>query len=312
MSCPTSSFSCWSSSLGRWPAAFLPRARLLAALFLCLGACADDGTATLPPGPALPPPSALEDIRMGLMVAPFEGVPPEQAQALQTLLINALHDRDVAAAASNPAPGSHVLRGRLIRGTGGQPQIAAELVNPDGSIVGSTQVEAAHLDEATGRTAIALHLAAVLVDGSTGHADAGAGGSDAATLRKAQAYWRLVVPDVTGAPGDGGRSLSEATRRALELAGFALVAPGTKPGKAALTVAGSVALSEPRGPTQSITISWQVRGADGSEKGRIDQANEIPAGSLDGAWGPIASAAGAAAAGGLAELIGRLPQSPAP
>jgi hypothetical protein len=63
---------------------------------------------------------------------------------------------------------------------------------------------------------------------------------------------------------------------------------------------------------QNITISWQVRGADGSEKGRIDQANAIPAGSLDGAWGPVASAAGAAAAEGLADLIGRLPPTEGP
>ena len=316
MSCPILSFSCWSSSLGRLQAACLPRAGLLGALLLCLGACTFDEPGGLPPGPALPPPSALEDIRMGLKVTPFEGLPAEQAGAIQTLLIKALHDRDVAAAAISPAPGSHLLRGRLIRGADGQPQIAAELLNPDGSVAASTQVDAARLEEPTGRTALALHLAAVLVDGTTAQAETGTRPAEAVAAAKARAHWQLVVPEVTGAPGDGGRSLSEATRRALELAGFTVIAPGKKPNKKAakmaLTVAGAVTLSEPRGPVQSITLSWQVRGADGSEKGRIDQANDIPAGSLNGAWGPVASAAGAAAAEGLADLIGRLPPPPAP
>ena len=317
MSCPILSFSCWSSSLGRLQAVCFPRAGLLAVVLLCLGACAFDDPGALPPGPALPPPSALEDIRMGLLVTPFEGLPADQADVIQTLLIRALHDRDVAAAAINPAPGSHLLRGRLIRGADGQPQIAAELVNPDGSVAASARVDAARLEEPTGRTAVALHLAAVLVDGTTAQAESGTRQDEAAAAAaKARTHWQLVVPEVTGAPGDGSRSLSEATRRALELAGFTIIAPGKKPDKKAvkttLTVAGSVTLSEPRGPVQSITLSWQVRGADGSEKGRIDQANDIPTGSLDGAWGPVASAAGAAAAEGLADLIGRLPTSPAP
>jgi len=253
---------------------------------------------------------------MGLMVTPFEGLPADQADVIQTLLIKALHDRDVAAAAINPAPGSHLLRGRLIRGADGQPQITAELVNPNGSVAASTRVDATRLDEPTGRTAVAQHLAAVLVDGTASQAETAAVNADADTAGEARAHWQLVVPEVTGAPGDGGRSLSEATRRALELAGFNVLASGKKPdkktGKTVLTVAGSVTLSEPRGPVQSITLSWQVRGVDGSEKGRIDQANDIPAGSLNGAWGPVASAAGAAAAQGLADLIGRLPPSPAP
>ena len=54
---------------------------------------------------------------------------------------------------------------------------------------------------------------------------------------------------------------------------------------------------------QPIQIDWMVRDPQGKRLGTVSQKNDIPAGSLDGAWGQTADAAAAAAAQGIIKLL---------
>ena len=56
----------------------------------------------------------------------------------------------------------------------------------------------------------------------------------------------------------------------------------------------------------AITIDWNVSDPAGKKLGTVSQKNDVPQGSLDGAWGKTADAAAAAAAQGIIKL---LPQS---
>ena len=56
---------------------------------------------------------------------------------------------------------------------------------------------------------------------------------------------------------------------------------------------------------QQVQISWALRRGDGREIGQVSQANAVPAGSLDGAWGDVAYAVATAAAPGVIALIER-------
>ena len=110
----------------------------------------------------------------------------------------------------------------------------------------------------------------------------------------------LVVPPIEGAPGDGARSLARAMRAALRDAQVE-TAEGDEAGKWVL--AGRVALGPPKGRQQHIRIVWQVRRPDGKQLPTVVQENDVPAGSLDGAWGDIAWAVASAAAEAIVPML---------
>ena len=300
MPCLISSSSCSSScSAPSSPAWSRVRrghgAAALAALLLA--GCAGEVERPLGPQTILAPPTAVEDARMAVVVTPFEGLDRPEAAALQDALVKALRARDVAASAVNPAPGSHLVRGRAVPDPSGLVAIEGEMVSPGGLVDARMRALGRRLDDEGSRVALARELANDLVDGPRAP-------RLAMPTPAAPSYWRVRVPAIDAAPGDGGQTLPRAVRRALALSGVPVV---EESGPDVLTLEGRVDLLPPRGSAQGITIGWRVLGPDGAEMGRVDQSNEVPTGSLDGAWGPVASAAGSAAAEGLATAIGRLP-----
>ncbi len=109
-----------------------------------------------------------------------------------------------------------------------------------------------------------------------------------------------VVPNVVGAPGDGSQSLSSALQKELTRSGVALSDGAAGP---AYRVEGKVVVGSDKDGKQPIEISWNVKDPQGKKLGTVTQKNEIPNGSLDGAWGKTADAAAAAAAQGILKLL---------
>jgi hypothetical protein len=111
---------------------------------------------------------------------------------------------------------------------------------------------------------------------------------------------QAVVPIVTGAPGDGNKSLTAAIQRELTGKGISVA---DRPTTVAYRVEGSVTMGEAREGKQPIHIEWLVRDPQGKKLGTVSQKNEIPAGSLDGAWEGTADQAAGAAAQGIVKLL---------
>lgn len=109
-----------------------------------------------------------------------------------------------------------------------------------------------------------------------------------------------VVPAVTGAPGDGGATLTNAIQRELTKNGVALT---STPTGQTYKVEGKVAMGQGKDGKQPIQIDWNVIDPKGKKLGTVSQKNEVPQGSLDGAWGKTADAAAAAAAQGILKLL---------
>jgi len=109
-----------------------------------------------------------------------------------------------------------------------------------------------------------------------------------------------VVPSVTGAPGDGSKSLTVAIQRELTGKGVTIA---EKPTGVAYRVEGTVTVGEAKQGKQPIHIEWLVRDPQGKKLGTVSQRNEIPEGSLDGEWGPTATQAAGAAAQGIVKLL---------
>jgi hypothetical protein len=109
-----------------------------------------------------------------------------------------------------------------------------------------------------------------------------------------------TVSSVTGAPGDGSATLTTAIQRELSNKGVSLTPSPTGP---AYKVEGKVAMGQGKDGKQPIQIDWNVIDPTGKKLGTVSQKNEVPQGSLDGAWGKTADAAAAAAAQGILKLL---------
>jgi hypothetical protein len=114
------------------------------------------------------------------------------------------------------------------------------------------------------------------------------------------------VPNVSGAPGDGSSALRGALQRELARNGVAL---DDTPSPQTYTVEGKVAVGAGADGKQPITIDWTVADPNGKKLGTVSQKNEVPQGSLDGAWGKTADAAAAAAAQGILKLLPQATQT---
>ena len=121
--------------------------------------------------------------------------------------------------------------------------------------------------------------------------------------QKAAGHGEVIaaVSAVTGAPGDGKTSLTEAMKRALNQQGIK-VASAAKPGT--YKIQGQVEVGAAANGLQPITIRWAIFDPSGKQMEKtISQNNKIPAGSLDGAWGDIADQAAGAAASEVSKLL---------
>ncbi|MEQ8665679.1 MAG: hypothetical protein RIC16_08130 [Rhodospirillales bacterium] len=110
----------------------------------------------------------------------------------------------------------------------------------------------------------------------------------------------FIVRNVTGAPGDGNAALTRAIRGALRQISAAVT---DDPTQATHVLQGSVRVDSPFAGRQKVRIVWQVTEIDGTETGKAMQENQVPQGSLDGAWGGTADKVAEAAVVGVAGLF---------
>lgn len=127
----------------------------------------------------------------------------------------------------------------------------------------------------------------------------------------------LRLLPVTGAPGDGNRSLTARMRE--RLAGYGFVVQEQAEG-AGFAVTGVVTLANSAPRMQRVEIVWTVSRRDGEDLGRVLQLNEVPTGTLNGFWGDVAAVVAEEAAGGIRDVVinaggfppGATPAQPAP
>lgn len=111
---------------------------------------------------------------------------------------------------------------------------------------------------------------------------------------------QAMVVDITGAPGDGSTKLRDALKRELANAGLK-VAEQASP--QTYRVEGSVIMTPGKDGKESIKIFWKVKDPNGKQLGVVSQKNDVPQGSLNGAWGRDADDAAGAAVHGILALF---------
>jgi hypothetical protein len=187
----------------------------------------------------------------------------------------------VAQSISGKAAGSFVA---WLQTQGGQGAIASNTSTGQPAGVGATESATRTPRVATPKQAAGAQVSSATATGSIGRDDQVA----------------ALVPSVTGAPGDGSRSLTAAIQRELSGKG---VAVSDRPVPGAYRVEGSVVMGQADSGKQAIQIEWLVRDPQGKKLGTVSQKNEIAEGSLDGPWGKVADQAAGAAVQGIVKLL---------
>ena len=280
------------------------------------------------------PPASLLRVRdsAGISIAPIEGGPPAAASKLGAAVASALVKHDIPASDRTTNLTSYLLYGRLEaqRPRSGQETVAAhwQLQDASGRLVGerTTRLEAPVKTWETGADAVIARLAEAsaaeiaplladepppgaeavvgLAEAPGGKAEAVAPRAEAAAAKTNEAgRTRIAIRPLSGAPGDGAKSLANAIATVLKRQDLTVIDNANA--KADVILDGQVTVATVKPDKQHVKIVWHVRRADGVEVGTVGQENDVPKGMLDGPWGDVAYSVAIAGADGLMQVIAR-------
>jgi hypothetical protein len=260
------------------------------------------------------PPASLLTVRdsAGVTIGPISGTPAATAEKLRAAVAKELQKHDIPASATTASVASYQLAGRIEEAPPAQGKARVtvfwRLRNAAGKVVGERQpfFEAPPADWNAGAAAAVGELAAasgdtlapLLSDEPLPH-------PLTTVAKEAEGRIRLAIGGIEGAPGDGDTSLAGSITAVLKRHDIDVI--NDRKSADVLKLNAQVTMSPATGePTkQHIKIVWHLHRADGSQVGTVGQENDVPKGTLDGAWGDVAYTVAVAAEGGILELIAR-------
>ncbi|MDP6571984.1 MAG: hypothetical protein QGI63_01900 [Rhodospirillales bacterium] len=266
-------------------------------------ACADLGDGLM--GGFEQPPKVEIKKSVGIRVEPVDGPPAPMARLLAQSVAAELDTQRVLASVGVAGDSRYVLRGRAERNRDNNrvPFIVVikwDLVDASGKLVGnhSQGVEGTwwqweygdpRIIRSVGKAAAKPIVAMIRVEPDT-------------VPPGAPQPANLLILEVKGALGDGNSALTREMKAAAKAAGIATT---ELPDVATHVLQGVVRAEAPSGPRQRVTIVWTMTTPDGREVGKATQENTVAAGSLDGAWGPVAALVARAATRGVEDILSR-------
>jgi hypothetical protein len=241
-------------------------------------------------------------------------LPDQAATTFAKVLADALQTQEVPAVAGPDQPGDWRLQ--VTVGLHEATVVPVySVIDPKGQNKGST--EGKPLPSADWAAAAPATLSRAAIEAAPGitdlltHIQAAMQHADPNSLYNRPA--RVQLLPVTGAPGDGDPALTRQMRATLS--GLGPMVQDT-PAGADFIVRGTVRVVPIGGGQERVEIQWSVANPSGDERGRVVQLNDIPAGTLNGYWGDVASAVAQEAAGGVRDVIlrqsGRAPGAQGP
>ncbi len=222
------------------------------------------------------------------------------ARAWAQATADALQEQEIPANAATPRRGDWTLvLAAEIRGEGVVPSYTVQ--NPKGEPQGvSESPPIPSRDWASGDPAVLKAAAAQAAPGISSllnRIEAARRQSDPNSLVNRPA--RVWLAGVTGAPGDGNRSLPEQMR--IKMAAAGLVVQDTAK-DADFKLEGQVETARGANNLVRVELQWIVSDAR-SERGRIVQINEVPGRTINPYWGDVAIVVAEEAAGGVRDVI---------
>lgn len=278
--------------------------RAAAALILVaplLAGCTGDPISPFQPETPFSNPLLEPGLRGGINVPPVEGLPltaTDTGADLAGAVAAALRDAEVAALEAPPVNGRFALLGKFDprSDTAGRIAVAWTLVNDKGEDVRQFVTQrpgdpnGQWLKSMADETVNVINRYVMELEGLP---------------PPPEEMPKLTIVAIDGAPGAGGRALKSALEYHLKKAGLTM--SDTVADHGAL-ILGKVSLTPSKAPgaaasRDTLALAWTVMRPNGSEIGVIDQANDIPKGTLDGPWGDIAFMIAEGAAEGIVDLL---------
>jgi hypothetical protein len=279
---------------------------IIGAICLYLAACGQL------PRPFQPEDKSVNDLvqlpdGVGIKVQPLSRDAPANPQAAAEILAAALRARNLPASTRGGNGAGRVLSGQAtileLAGHRDELLIYWELSDSEGKRIAS-HAQRSELAPGAWQAGDPDTVSQVLGQGAEAIAALVQDTMEEASGPPEQAGGRLVILPMQGLPGDGAQSLAQALAAALTAASLSQAEQAAEND---LLIACTVTVGPPRGYWQEIRVTWDVkRAGDGEQLGQIEQRNRVPAGSLDGPWGPAAQGIAEGAAEGIRDLVAQL------
>lgn len=240
----------------------------------------------------------------GITILSIAGMSKAQSGALSSAFAEALVARDILA-----GPGSSNARSKFVQGTATvrslnerqtEVSIVWDFFDPGGTLLGTRTVTHQVSTKAWQDTAPAAMRQLANR----------AGKPMAALIRKTlgdngpSTGIALLVRTMQGVSARDGTAFRRAMTSALKRRNFAV---SDKAENARLIIAGKLKLGPKTAVPRPVEIVWSVLDQDGKELGKLTQRNTVPPRILKTGWTPIAGIIADSAAGGVGDLVLRLP-----
>lgn len=275
----------------------MPRPALLSAMAaaILLAGCGDIPQPFRHDGPARP--LARPKMTRGVAVRPPAS--PE-GDILAQALVRALEEQEVPALVQTGPAFGYQIEGR-VDDLGPVLDVFWDLKTPDGETAAQSRqsVPKRLLDPAEAKPlARAADASAQLLALPLADPDAL---PDPARRQAPVAETRPVVrlTPLHGLPGDGGKALGEAMRRALERSGIAVAETG-----AAYVLEGRVTVAPGLANEDTVTVAWVLKHVQGGDEiANIGQSGAVPRGRLNLPWGALARDIAEGGASGVIQAV---------
>lgn len=240
----------------------------------------------------------------GVAVLPVSGLPTIPSHALADALAEALTELEIPAARGSGNRRSKFVQGtattRPAEGNSIAVDITWDLFDHDGTLL-TTRRDIRNVPAADWRDVRRAAMQALTQDIAAEVAALLHGPADEAAPPPTPP---IHVWPVDGAPPGDDAALQQAMEAALRRRDFDVT--GGLDG-ARLVVAGTLTLGPPAAGGTPIEITWSVLGTNGEELGKLTQRNAVPAAALTSGWQALAAIIAENAAGGVGDLLRRLP-----
>lgn len=247
-----------------------------------------------------------------IVVSPIRGLDPTRSALITAFLIEGLLKADYIAMVISPPQKTARLYGQYVSEPDGTSSIRWTFHDPWGRTLDDFSLPFAtditRLDpEATATRSLLNTMASATAERltmlraattpvhslsapPTGSQSAGAGET-------------IIVTAIFGAPDQGAKYLRKAVEASLRASGFRLA---VRPGFRTFRLQCMVSVTESRSGFQRLALSWELKSPDEKVLATIDQANEIPAGSLKEGWTDLAPLVTQGAVTGISNYFDQL------
>ena len=272
----------------------IPHIRFCRAVFALLALTGCQPSLPQPFQPETIPALTRPGVRAGIVVEPVKGA--VNGAAFAEAVAEALVVQDFAATTSLLAGPSYRLQGRAVE-IGGSVRLEWQVEDTRRHLVGGTAygLPAALLpawqagDPSFYRTLAkkaATEVGNLLAESTLGTSE----------------QPLILIPEVVGAPGDGRHTLQRSMAYVLDKRGLKVTEQATPDETPTLILRGNMKV-ETKDARSHVEITWTLSRADGTSISTVAQANDVPAGLLEGPWGDIAFSIADAAADGIADMV---------